>query len=137
MLTAKQANTIYDIEFQLDTGASCNTLNTVGRDKLGRPKLTPTDIVLTLYDQSKCSPLGWTRIQILNKQGCYTALKFLVVETTQHSLLSCKSCLHLDLLQMPSTKSENVNFTTTDPDLQSLLTDFDLLDLENLNRNIG
>jgi len=47
------------------------------------------------------------------------------VETTQHSLLSWKSCLYLDLLQMTSTKSENVNFATTDPDLQTLLTDFD------------
>jgi len=125
MLTAKQAGTIYDIEFQLDTGTSCNTLNTVDYGKLGRPKLTLTDIVLTIYDQSKCAPLGWTRIQKLNKQGCHTTLKFLVVETTQHSLLSWNSCLHLDLLQMPSTKSENVNFATIDPDLQPLLTDFD------------
>jgi len=58
MLTAKQADTIYDIEFQLNTGASCNTLNTVDYGKLGRPKLTPPDIVLTLYDQSKCALLG-------------------------------------------------------------------------------
>ena len=57
-LTAKQADTSYNIEFQLDTGASCNTLNTVDYCKLGRPKLTPTDTVLTLYDQSKCAPLG-------------------------------------------------------------------------------
>jgi len=80
--------TSYGIEFQLDTDASCNTLNTVDYGKLGRAKLTPTDTVLTLYDQSKCAPLGWTHIQILNKQGRYTALKFLVVETTQHSLRS-------------------------------------------------
>jgi len=42
MLTAKQANTMYDIEFHLDTGASCNTLNTVDYGKL-----TPADTLLT------------------------------------------------------------------------------------------
>jgi len=58
--------------------------------KLGRLKNASADTVLTLYDQSKCAPLGWTRIHIQNKQGNNLTLKFLVVETTQHILLSWK-----------------------------------------------
>jgi len=57
-----------------------------------------------------------------NKQGHYSTLKITVVATTQHSLLSWKSCLHLDLLQLHSTKSENVNFATTGQDFLTLMT---------------
>lgn len=120
-ISVQIGNKAVPIEFQLDSAASCNTLTMTDYDRLGKPNLTPTNTTLTLYDQSKCIPLGWTDLMVENQSGQYTSRKFLVVDTKQHSLLSWKTCQQLELLKL----GEQVNATSTSDDqIDNLLDEF-------------
>lgn len=112
---------IHNIEFQLDTAATCNTLNLSDYDRLGKPALEPTTTKLTLYDQSKCIPLGWTHLLVQEKNGKYTNKKFLVINTNQHSLLSWPTCQEMQLIHV----DEQVSQVAEDDQIDTLLTEFD------------
>lgn len=120
-VTVQANDKTVDLEFQLDTAATCNTLNTRDYHLLGQPKLAPAKTTLTLYDQSRCVPKGWVYLPLQEKDGKYTTRSFLVIDTAQHSLLSWNTCQEMKLLQL----NEQVHaMSTGDEHIEALLTDF-------------
>jgi hypothetical protein len=79
------------IEYQLDTGASCNVFNLRDYRALGNPPLSYKKLpTLHLYDGTRTKPLGKCEV-ILNRQH----FQFYVVKTNSMSLLSLDACLNL------------------------------------------
>ena len=83
---------------QLDTAASCNVMSRADYNKLGCPKLTTSNVVLTMYDGTVKKTLGRCCVQVANRVGEVTTLRFELLETSHHSLLSLQTCLDLKLL---------------------------------------
>ena len=83
---------------QLDTAASCNVMSRADYNKLGCPKLTTSNVVLTMYDGTVKKSLGRCCVQVSNRVGEVTTLRFELLETSHHSLLSLQTCLDLKLL---------------------------------------
>ena len=108
-----------DIEFQLDTGATCNVLYYTDYNLLGCPCLMKTNTTITRYNDTSSTPLGWCQLQVKGEEGKIT-LKFLVLDVQQHSLLSMSTCLDMKLLH--TSKSVHI---TTHNDLNSLLAEYE------------
>ena len=82
---------------QLDTAVSCTVMSRADYNKLGCPKLT-SNVVLTMYDGTVKKMLDRCCVQVSNRVGEVTTLRFELLETSHHSLLSLKTCLDLKLL---------------------------------------
>ena len=83
-----------EIEFQLDTGASCNILNQEDYKRLGNPPLSNKHMpMLKLYDGTKTKPYGKCEATLEGH-----TFRFFVVQSTNRSLLSLDACLKLGLI---------------------------------------
>jgi hypothetical protein len=89
-----------EIDFQLDTAATCNILTLRDYNKVGKPLLEKTTTKLIMYDQTRCEPEGWCYLEVMDKAGTFRNLKFMVVDTTQNSLLSGTACLEMELIYL-------------------------------------
>jgi hypothetical protein len=102
------------IQYQLDTGASCNIFNYQDYCALGRPPLNlnkrPT---LQLFDGSSTRPLGQCEVTLAGHKH-----RFYVLKTKNISLLSVDACLDLGLL---TVKPEWVNLVTSPSDIHEIL----------------
>ena len=120
VLNIKAGDVARNIEFQLDTGATCNILSTKDYHLLGRPKLEPTNATITCYNETNSTPLGWCYLETRDSQENKITLKFLVLDVKQHSLLSMSTCLEMQLLHV----AESVHLTMHE-DLDALFTEFE------------
>lgn len=109
-------NTIKDVEFQLDSAASCNVLTTADHSKIGSPPLKTSRTTLRMYDDRLTTPIGCCTLMVEGKK-----LLFQVMESSNHSLLSMDACLEMGLLRY---KTECVSMVTDDP-LHGVLEKFD------------
>ena len=96
-VSLKCGETTTNVEFQLDTAATCNILCKKDYNALGSPKMKRTKTKLTVYDGSTVAPKGWCNALLMQKK-VPRELKFLVVDTDQRSLLSLATCLDLNLI---------------------------------------
>ena len=80
--------------------ATCNILTVADYEKIGQPTLQPTTTRLIMYDQTECKPEGWCYVEVMDKEGSYRNLRFMVVNTTQRSLLSGTTCLDMELIYL-------------------------------------
>ena len=103
-ITAWVGNSRKNIQFQLDTGASCNILNYSDYCDLGKPALDGKKLTLRQFDGSVTRALGGCTVKVADK-----ALHFLVHKTRNHSLLSMEASLELGLI---SLKEEWVNLVS-------------------------
>jgi hypothetical protein len=71
------------VQFQIDTGASCNILNHKDYVNLGKPVLDNNQSKLKQFDGSITRALGGCELEVAGKK-----LYFLVHKTRNHSLLS-------------------------------------------------
>ena len=108
----KQGGNRKTIQFQLDTGASCNILNYRDYLDLGKPKLDGNCKAIRQFDGSTTRALGGCKIQVEGK-----TLYVLVHRTRTHSLLSLDACLELGLI---SVECEWVNLVT-DGDVNDII----------------
>lgn len=93
-----------NIQFQLDTGASCNILNFADYTDLGKPKLDANRKQIRQFDGSITRSLGGCEIKVGEK-----TLHVQVHKTRTQSLLSLDACLELGLI---TVKSEWVNLVS-------------------------
>ena len=83
-----------DVEYQLDTGASCNILNEKEYHALGNPPISKKRLpTLQLFDGSKLKPMGRYEVRLDGH-----TFQFYVVKSSSLSLLSLDACLELGLL---------------------------------------
>ena len=61
---------------QLDTAASCNVMSRADYNKLGCPKLTTSNVVLIMHDGTVKKSLGRCCVQVSNRVGEVTTLRF-------------------------------------------------------------
>ena len=90
-----------DIQYQLDTGASCNIFNYQDYCTLGKPNLSDNCPSLQLFDGSKVKAMGECQVELAGR-----LVRFYVLKTKNLSLLSVDTCLDLGLL---TVKQEWVN----------------------------
>ena len=92
------------IQFQLDTGASCNILNYSDYCDLGKPALDGKKLKLCQFDESVTRDVGGCTENVADK-----TLHSLVHKMCNHSLLSIEASLELGLI---SPKEEWVNLVS-------------------------
>ena len=93
-----------EINFQLDTGASCNILNLKDYTDLDKPKLDQNRPQLRQFDGSVTRALGGCSLEVAGRK-----MQFLVHKTRNQSLLSMDACLELGLI---TVKEEWVNLVS-------------------------
>lgn len=84
-----------EIQYQLDTGASCNVFNYEDYCAIGKPKLKDKCPSLQLFDGSTVKAMGQCQVELVGKR-----YDFYVLNTKSHSLLSVDTCLDLGLLNI-------------------------------------
>ena len=82
---------------QLDSAATCNVLSHRDYLKLGKPRQEHSSITLTMYDGSVRRSMRMCTLQLAAE--AISQLKFEVLDTKHHSLLSLDTCLKLGLLK--------------------------------------
>ena len=87
--------------------------------KMGKPRLTESTQAITMYDDSKVIPDGRCTMTVTDNMNCKHTLNFLVMETKQHSLLSLKACVDLNL-----TVNDSVHMVADEP-LENILAEYD------------
>ena len=87
--------------------------------KMGKPRLTESTQAITMYDDSKVIPDGWCTMTVTDNMNCKHTLNFLVMESKQHSLLSLKACVDLNL-----TVNDSVHMVAGEP-LENILAEYD------------
>lgn len=110
------------IEYQLDTGASCNILNQKYYLSCGAPALSQKKLPnLQLYDGTHTRTTGLCKLGSTGK-----TFRFYVVKTGNMSLLSLDKCLELGLL---SINNEWVNFISPPEhaDVDQLIQEYGLI----------
>ena len=85
-------------EFQQDTAATCNMLTRRDFAKMGKSRLTESIQAIMMYDDSKVIPVGWCTMTVTDNMNCKLTLNLFVTDTKQHSLLSLKACVDLNLI---------------------------------------
>jgi len=120
-LNMQAGKAVCKVEFQLDTGATCNILSTKDYYRLKCPPLQKTSTKITCYNGTDSNPLGWCYLTTNDENARSLKLKFLVIDVThQYSLLSMSTCLDMGLLSV----SEVVHLTQAD-DLEPLLSEYE------------
>ena len=104
-IETKTGTTTHTIQYQLDTGASCNIFNYRDYCTQGKPTLMNNCPSLQLFDGSKVKALGQCEVHLAG-----TKFKFYVLKTDNLSLLSIDTCLELGLL---TVKQEWVNLVSS------------------------
>eukprot|EP00731_Ephydatia_muelleri_P016041 Em0009g465a len=82
---------------KLDSAATCNVLSHRDYLKLGKPRQEHSSITLTMYDGSVRRSMRMCTLQLAAE--AISQLKFEVLDTKHHSLLSLDTCLKLGLLK--------------------------------------
>ena len=90
---ARSGDSHKGVQFQLDTGASCNILNYSDYVDLGKPRLDNNRKKLRQFDGSVTTAHGGCDIEVAGKK-----LYFLVHKAHNHSLLSGEASLELGLI---------------------------------------
>ena len=94
-IKSKAGDSRKEIQFQIDTGASCNILNYQDYADLGKPALDNNRSKLKQFDGSITTALGGCDIELAGEN-----LYFLVHKTRNHSLLSGDASIQLGLMMM-------------------------------------
>jgi hypothetical protein len=96
------------VNFQLDTGATCNILSQ--SDLAPHITIEATQQSLTLFDESRIQPLGKCTVQLTNpKNGAKYRGDFIVVDKSMSSLLGARSIQQMGLM---TVVEENILKTT-------------------------
>ena len=88
--------------------------------KMGKPLLTESTQAKTVYDDTKVIPDGWCTMTVTDNMNCKHTMNVLVMETKQHSLLSQKACVDLNLI----TVNDSVHMVADEP-LENILAEYD------------
>ena len=88
--------------------------------KMGKPRLTESTQAITMYDDCKVIPHGWCTMTVTDNRNCKHTLNLLDMETKQHSLLSPKACVDLNLI----TVNDLVHMVADEP-LENILAEYD------------
>ena len=88
--------------------------------KMGKPRLTESTQAITMYGDALIIPDGWCTMTVTDNMNCKHTLNFLVMETKQHSLLSLKACVGLNLI----TVNDSVHMVADEP-LENILAEYD------------
>ena len=114
-IKSKAGDSHKEIQFQIDTGASCNILNYRDYADLGKPALDNNRSKLKQFDGSITTALGGCDIELAGEN-----LYFLVHKTRNHSLLSGDASIQLGLI---SIKEEWVNLVCN-ADLDDIISSY-------------
>ena len=102
------------VQFQIDTGASCNILNHRDYVDLGKPVLDNNQSKLKQFDGSITRALGGCELEVAGRK-----LYFLVHKTRNHILLSGDASLQLGLITIKEEWVNLVSSTNLDDILKS------------------
>ena len=91
-------DTEVNIEFQLDTGATCSTLTMKDYNKISSAPLKKSNAKLKLYDNTYIKPVGTVTLRCTTN-NVTKRIHFEVVDRAPTSLLSGKACSALKLIQ--------------------------------------
>ena len=91
-----------EVHFQLDTAADVNTIQ---QRFVKKEQVTKSDQTLVMWNGTKMTPLGETKLQVLNeKTGQTLPVKFTVVKNNLNCLLSLTTCQDLSLVTINHEK---------------------------------
>ena len=91
-----------EVRFQLDTAADVNTIQ---QRFVKKEQFTKSDQTLVMWNGIKMTPLGETKLQVLNeKTGQTLPVKFTVVKNNLNCLLSLTTCQDLRLVTINHEK---------------------------------
>lgn len=94
----------HEVNFQLDSGATCNILPSSAIPNM--PPLMPTSYTLKMYNTSTIRPLGNTQLQVTNPKNSTTYnTEFVVIEKDCTPLLGNHS---LQAMELMNWKKENI-----------------------------
>ncbi|XP_062504855.1 uncharacterized protein LOC134181605 [Corticium candelabrum] len=117
------------VQFQVDTGASCNVIRRADVPK--HVKLESTPQVLTLYDRSKVTPVGRCTLRLKNPRNNrnYRA-HFVVVDRAAVSILGSRAAQQMQLVTVQYDRIQLLDAPSTHPAVE---TDKDLMTVENVS----
>ena len=78
---------------------------------MGKPRLTESAQAITMCADSNVIPDGWCTMTVTDNMDCIYTMNFLVMETKQHSLLSLKACVDVNLI----TVNDSVHMVADEP----------------------
>ena len=91
-----------EVRFQVDTAADVNTIQ---QRFVKKEQVTKSDQTLVMWNETKMTPLGETKLQVLNeKTGQTLPVKFTVVKNNLNCLLSLTTCQDLSLVTINHEK---------------------------------
>ena len=127
------------VQFQMDTGATCNilslqTLKTILTPEQITSSLMPSPVTLNMYNNQRTKPVGTVTLSC-KKDRTVKKLNFVVVNGNEFAnkppLLSGSSCIELGIIKI---KADEIHAVETKQDCTQNRNNNDTLQLKNLQK---